>query len=361
MLVKSQVPTKSIHISDVRSFRSCRRKWEWSSSLKGNLEPLIPYAPFFTGRAIHSCLEFYYRDNIPFDQTLSMYLKSEADTMQKVGEMWNHEKTSFNEQLDLIDALLQHYSLWVAQDHSLFSDENLEFISLETPFEIPMPTGKKSVSKTMTLGGRFDGVVRHKPTGKYWIWETKTTRGIQELTRSLSNDEQSGLYIYAASKALKVPIVGVIYNMMKKKAPAVPKILQNGSLSKAKNVDTTSFAYKAEIRSMFPSWSEETIHEQYGDVISSLKESDQDFFMRFPVYRSQHEIDQLLIGIYETAKEMTNPKLALYPSPSWLNCNFCIFKSPCITKNAGGAYQVLLNEEYQQRVSQTSVREIPDE
>ena len=42
-----------IHVSDVRTYKSCRRRWDWSSPLRGNLEPNFTPPHFFIGRAVH--------------------------------------------------------------------------------------------------------------------------------------------------------------------------------------------------------------------------------------------------------------------------------------------------------------------
>lgn len=342
----------SIHISDIRTFRSCRRKWEWSSPLKQNLEPQVPYIPFFTGKALHAALEYYYRDAVPFNETVDKYLASEEANMEELTQLWDSEKESFEEQVELIRDMIDHYAMWQLQDTRKYADRNLEFIALEQGFEIPLP----GMPADVTLGGRFDGVVRHRETGEYWIWETKTSRSILELTKSLSNDEQCGVYMYAASQMLDVPIAGVLYNIIRKKAPTIPNTLQSGAISKAKNIDTTSFVYRSTILEHFPDWSEETIQEEYGDILRTLLDNDSKYFLRYPVYRSKTELKNLMENVLATAKEMVNPDLALYPAPSWNSCSFCQFRSPCLAKNAGGDFQVLLDGEYVHRKHNISMR-----
>ena len=351
----------SIHISDIRSFRSCRRRWDWSSGLRRNLEPVVPYIPFFTGRAIHNSLEEYYRDGVDFNTSLDTFLKVEHDSMEENGTLWPSEESTFEEQELLIRGLLWHYKLWVDQDEKKYSDSNLDFIELETEFEVPLPTLSGRAAKRMTFGGRFDGLVRHKDTGDLWIYEAKTTRSIEELVRSLSNDEQCVAYLYAAKKMLKEPIVGVLYNVMRKKLPALPKLLVAGGLSKNISVDTTWFAYRAAILQEFPDWSDETIEQFYGDMHEQLLEKEQKFFMRYPVYKSDFEIQMVMQGVYNTAREMIAKNTRIYPAPSWLGCNFCHFKSACLAMNAGSDYEVLLREEFQPRVSFTSLRDKLDD
>jgi hypothetical protein len=345
-----------IHISDIRSFRSCRRKWQWSSPLKENLEQLVTYMPFFTGRAIHHCLEKYYGpEHANMADSLEKFFETEKAVMEQLGALWPQEVASIDEQLFMMHELIQHYNEWIVQDHKMYSDSKLEFISLEQEFKVPLPRAGRG-GKSLTLGGRFDGIVRHKETGEYWIFETKTTRSIQELVHSLANDEQCGVYLYAAQKMFNVPIVGILYNIMRKKSPAHPGVLVNSMLSQAKSMDTTAFHYLGCIRNNHPDWSNDTIQEFYGDTLAMLLDNEQKFFMRFPVYRTPYEVKMLMQGVYWTAVEMTRPSTYIYPSPSWLNCNFCSFRAPCLAMNAGSDYQVLLDAEFQKRDASKSLR-----
>lgn len=347
----------SIHISDVRTYRTCRRRWEWSSSLGRNLEPTVPYIPFFTGRAIHHCLEMYYGPrHIPLDKALDQFLKDEQEEIAKIGELWPQEEASFDEQIEMMRGILGHYKLWVEHDHKMYADENLKFITLEQEFDVPMLTPGGRVSKKMRLGGRFDGVVQHIPTGDYWIWECKTTRSVQELVNSLANDEQCGAYMYAASKMLGVPIKGVLYNILRKKVPTQPAVLASGLLSQAAKTDCTAFFYVWCVRQLYPDWSDDTIQGFYGPLLELFKDKEAAFFLRFPVYRTPYEITGLMKNIYYTACEMIRPTTVRYPAPSWLNCTMCHFRSPCIAMNSGSDYEVLLREEFQNRVSTHSIR-----
>jgi hypothetical protein len=299
---------------------------------------------------------YYGPEHIPLDKSLDKFLLDEQSEINKIGELWPQEEASFDEQIEMMRGLLGHYKLWVEQDHKMYSDENLEFISLETEFDAPLRTPGGRSSRRMRLGGRFDGVVKHIPTGEYWIWECKTTRSVQELVNSLANDEQCGAYMYAASQMLGVPIKGVLYNILRKKVPSYPQVLQSGMLSQATKTDCTDFFYRWCILQMFPDYSDDTIQGFYGGILTALREKEPVFFLRFPVYRSPYEIKGLMQNIYYTGLEMINPKTVSYPAPGWLNCTMCHFRSPCLTMNAGSDYDVLLREEYQLRASSHSLR-----
>jgi hypothetical protein len=352
---------QEIHISDVRTFKQCRRKWGWSSPLKRNLEPLIPYAPFFTGRAIHHCLEQYHGYGVPFDVSLNAWLTNERTEMEKIGSLWPAEESKLNEQVDLIRGILDHYSLWIQKLVGRWADSNLEFIALEHEFSVPLRNFVGRKSTKVYLAGRFDGLVKNRSDGTFWIWESKTTRSIAELVRSLANDEQCGAYIYAAEELFKVPVAGVLYNIMRKKVPTRPRVLQDGTLSKAKNIDTSPEVYLAAIREQHPGIGAEGIKTYYGDILQHLLEQDDKYFARIPIYRTEQEIHQLSLDLWATALEMTRGTTPLYPSPSWMNCGFCAFRAPCLAYNAGADVQFILKSEYRPRVAAKSWSQGADE
>jgi hypothetical protein len=359
--MKTTVQTlPEIHISDIRTFRTCRRRWEWSSGLKRNLEPYVVYPPFFTGRGIHEALEMHYRDGEDIIAAFTNFVTVERALMESQGTLWPQEENTFEDQVSLSFNILAHYRAWQAQDDKKYSDKNLEFIKLEYPFNVPLvlPSGHTTVR--LRIAGRFDGLVYNRLTQEYWIWETKSTRSASELINTLSNDEQSALYLYAAQKVFKKPIAGVLYNILRKKVPVHPRLLQNGLLSKAA-IDTTAFMYLADIKAQYPDWSDETIQEFFGDILASLAENEQKYFLRWPVYKSPLQIRNVMDGVYATAKEMLNPRTVLYPAPGFMSCNFCLFKSPCLTRDMGGDYEVLLNEEYRTRVQQETETEVKDD
>lgn len=350
-----------IHVSDLRTFKTCRRKWNWSSPLRRNLEPAIPYAPFFTGRAIHHCLEHYYSSGKSFDEILAPWLANEMAEMEKFGKLWPQEMRKIEEQVTLIRGLLDHYALWVSKLTGKWADSNLEFIALETDFSVPLRNPQGRASTKVFLAGRFDGLVRVKGDDTFWIFESKTTRSIDELSRSLANDEQCGAYIYAAQQLFDVPVSGVLYNIMRKKLPTWPETLQNGTLTKRKNLDTSPEVYLEAIKRNHPNIDAEGIRMWYGDMLQHLLGQENKFFARIPVRRTEHEIKQLQSDLWAAALEMTRSTTPLYPSPSWLNCNFCAFRGPCLAMNAGSDVELLLSTEFQERIAAKSWRATTEE
>lgn len=351
-----------IHISDMTSFKECRRKWHFSSLLQLGLERDVVYPPFFTGRAVHYCLEQYYEhwgggtmDAQEFmRQELARFLKRELEDVN-FENLWEDERTKIEEQIELISGMLDHYVIWTRSNQGPWMDSNLEFIALETEFSVPLrnpETGRPS--SRVYLAGRFDGLVKRRDNGTYWLWETKTARTPKELIKTLGNSEQTGAYIYAAQELTGQRISGVLYNILRKKVPTQPRILNNGMLSVAKQIDTTAQYYLAAVRAHHQGqegFDNDFIIKHYGDIIQHLldKEQESPFFVRIPVRRTIREIESLHERVWQVALEMVRPSTPLYTNASWKNCGNCPFQGPCIAWEAGGDYEAILRAEYRPR------------
>lgn len=345
-----------IHVSDLKSYRACRRKWDWSSRLRKNLEPSMPYEPFFIGKAVHAALEFFYRDDMPFEESLDEYLETEWHSLEKLGELWPLELQALEESIKEIRKMLLHYRMWAASDSKPYADKNLEFLDMEVSFELPFPGLPKH-----TYAGRFDGLVRNTQTGEHWIFETKTSRSPESYIETLANDEQARLYLWAANQILDYPVVGVLYNFLGKRTPRNPKVLKSGMLSKNKRVSTSAAWYYSAAIAHHPNWTRNQINRQYGDILEKLAAKESRFFLRYPLRVAEAEITNLLKAVRKVAIEMTDPDIPVYPAPHWLACKSCLFRGPCLTMNAGGDYQALLDVEFQLRTGHESMRKEVEE
>lgn len=340
-----------VHVSDIKAFKQCRRRWDWSSMLpyRRGLERKIRYAPFFTGSAVHYGLQRFYEVGEDPVQAAFRNANEQIQKMEEAGALWESEVEVLNGQLELIGGMLSHYLQWTKNETGWWSDKNLRFLALETEFKVPFvtPGGRKS-TKTY-LAGRFDGVVQRIDNGTLWLFETKTTRSIKELTDSLWNEEQTGAYILAAEHIFKKKISGVLYNVLRKKVPTEPQVLKNGKLQKRADLATTAEAYFDACKQHHSDWTVEEIQEEYGEYLQGLLDRGNEFFAREPVYRSRSELRQLQLDLWAVSLEMSRKTTSIYPSPSWLNCKFCTFRAPCQALNAGADFEDVLEQEYVHR------------
>jgi len=293
----------------------------------------------------------------PFTLSLREFIEHERKQMEASGP-WQAEIDALEEHMELAAGVLAHYGLHYEYDEGPWSDHNLEYIQTESSFEVPLrsASGRRS---TIFLAGRYDGIVQRKDNKEFWIFESKTTRSIGELERSLANDFQCGMYIWAARELYDLPIKGVIYNMMTKKAPTQPQVRTNGLLQRDQKLQTSPVAYMQAIRQLHPDFQPRHVEEFYGEYLQWLSSEPNRFFKRAAVIRTPYEIDHLADDVYAIALEMVNKRTRMYPSPSWINCNFCMFRDPCLATNKGmnDNVQLMLSETFRRKVAAESLRE----
>jgi CRISPR/Cas system-associated exonuclease Cas4 (RecB family) len=330
----------SIHISDVLNYKRCRRAWNWSSMHRENLTPLVQYAPFAFGTVVHAALAEYFISHAlgePLGITEAIELMPEFATL------------SIDDQ-ELCKAVLAHYDLWQSKDKSQFADRNLETVATEKAFEVKLRNPSGKLSNTYKLAGRFDGLVRNTVDGKLYLHEIKTTRSVKERTQQLSNEEQCNAYLMAANQLFDEPVAGVIYTLIRKKAPVAPNVLKDGTLSVNKVIDTSA-EYYLECIDKVGNDPTEFLHRdtawvkaQYGEILSSLLFENK-FFARIVVRRSQAELQRTNDELYAIAQEMLSKRTAIY-AHGGVHCSYCQFKEPCNAMNTGNDYQTILQDAY---------------
>lgn len=222
---------QSIHISDVNAFLSCRRAWDFSSNLRQHLTTIQVYQPFFFGTVIHAFLEEYYRPN-------ALIAHAAGRATQQLKAIPN----ALPEFIDFGSQLFEHYITWALNQAAgdCLGDYSFDSLSVEQPFDVPILTPAGFPSSKFRFAGRVDGVWRSTVDGKLYLHEIKTTSSIDGRIGQLAFEYQPTAYMLAMGAVYKEPIAGVIYTLIRKKLPADPDVLKDGSLSKNKGIDTTA-------------------------------------------------------------------------------------------------------------------------
>lgn len=343
----------TIHVSDVTAYKGCRRKFWLSSPLYQGLEAIKPHAPFFTGRVIHTALEDYYMTGLPLGVTTHRAVEVEQARALALGTPEDLLNEMLDEQLPLIYGMMEHYELWINSrrfKRQPFSDPELEFLDMETNFVVPLKNSEGAESNLIQFGGRFDGVVRRLTDGSLWLFETKTTRSIDEFMNSLIQPPQARAYIFAARELLGAPLEGVIYNLLRKKVPTEPRILVNGGLSVAANIDTSLEAFLTFAKNHHANLSTEEVVDLYRDRLEALKAENR-YFTRVALRFTDDNIATFGRHLHRVGLEMVRSSTDMYANHSWSNCTFCGYKAICnmleegqpwdvVNEALGGAYRV---------------------
>jgi len=185
--------------------------------------------------------------------------------------------------------------------------------------------------------GRLDAVIEHIETGSIYGWDHKTSARPSKFKDGTLVDPQGQGYFWLLSGAYGAGRVkGFVYDIAMR-GLAKPKVLKNGSLSKAKNRKIPSWLYEDSIRELGLDKADYAAH------INALKKSDDEFFVRDWVamgYRDRVNYSAEIRGIARMIQRLRfaacNAKTEAdvvenFPrTPICRYGNGCAFRSPCI-------------------------------
>jgi len=331
----------TIHISDVRYFKTCRQLWDFTSSLRQNLEPRVPNRHLSGGTGFHRALERYYQPEEPFNAPATMEVFSSwrsKDWAEFLALEPDEEQiTEYLALADTIEAVLKHYLSW-APSHDKFIP-----LGTELKFQIPL---LEYNGLPVVYEGKADGLCQTKDK-RFWLMEHKTCASYPQMDL-LFLDEQCTSYQWAASEdpnfADTQPI-GTIYTFALKRVPSIPRLLKNGQLSKDKSIRTTAGVYATEIER------QGLVLADYIDILADLEERGNEFFQRVAIQRPEGALAVFESDLHSVVEDMLASPY-IYPSPNWWACKTCAFRVPCSMVLNSIDPEPYLQANYQRRHSQ---------
>jgi len=327
-----------LHISDIRTYLSCRLLWHIQSPLRLHLEPEHTPWYFLTGRAVHYALARLYEQGENPVVVAENYMRKAVDMEVKAsGPLWEDEVLVFEAEVEMAKSLCQNYLYWLKSYED--PDGDWDVVATEIHYEQPLFTPTGRISNRISLAGRFDQIIRHKGTGDLWLREFKTSKRYPD-NEWLEFDDQAAGYCWAASQISGEPVVGIQYRFLLKKVPQQPSLVQNGArLSRAINssLSTTYELYKQAIAD------NDFDEADYADILADLKKRNwNEYIVEIPVRKTRAELDHVSRKFWEIGLEMTRKNIAVIDEPEWNKCVRCSFKEACRTRKNGGNWMQVL-------------------
>lgn len=380
MLLKEYIDAglvHSIHTSERRSFRSCRRRWDWTS--RQMYYPRVTPEPLEFGVAFHKAMEVFYepstwdRDLVVRQALALVAFKKVCDEQLKEFTRLNGEPEidkieNYRERIKLGLNMIRNYT----ENISPVTDIGFRPIEVEVAFEVPIlsPEGEplwckcdRCWQKTknddrdtwqglpVTYGGRLDMLAEHIETGRLYIYDWKTTSRILDEDAEasfLSLDDQIASYVWAL-RYLGMPVVGFVYVEIKKSYPSAPeeltRLYKGRRFSCNKQHLTTADIFRKHVAEHDPISYADGLYDKH---IEWLKVEGTKFHQRHQVHKNDHEVDEVGYNIWLEAQDITgNPRV--YPQPGRFSCTTCLFRQPCIGKNQGEDYVYTLDSLFEKR------------
>lgn len=331
--------TAIIRTSDRIAFKRCRRQWGWTSHLRHNLGIKEGIGPLWFGTGIHFALEDFHGYNrfghprIAFEAYVEARKKHDPN---KLPEEWK-------ELLQLGINMMDYYILWLQQRKNnilkTYWHEGVPQVEVNFRFEMPMTDLIRSYGfEQVYYSGTIDRVCIDE-YDQLWPMDYKTAAAISSL--HYQTDPQIGVYMWAMPYIYGKPVGGFYYQQHRKDTPNPGRILQNGSVSIAKDQKTSHLLYRG------------TLVEVYGSVerapdgcqqllqMLSIREDEwkDDFIQIDKIQRNERSAQSEGIKILMELEDMLNPNLPLYPNPTRDCSKFCSWLSPCVSMDDGSDWK----------------------
>lgn len=372
-----------IHTTERRSFRSCRRRWNWI--FREFYYPTVTARALEFGIAFHKAMETWYDpitwadpDREIVNQGLALTVFHEtvkeqlANYKRMNGEPSPELKADYDDRVDLGLKMIKYYTGVLSPQ----LDQGFTPIGVEIPFELDLGFKCKcgicwkrfrnwhikqhvDIQQEMpeswtglpvTYGGRVDMIAQDK-LGRLWLFDWKTTGKIMDAGTEeafLELEDQVTSYVVAFHR-LGRPVAGFVYHEQKKAIPEPPqeltRMVKGRKFSTAKNANTTYEEFEAHVAK------HDSLAFEYGlydDYISWLRREGPQFYQRHQIHRNRHQIETAWDDMVAEARDIIeNPRI--YPQPSRFGCNNCAFRQPCLGANMGEDYYYTLNTLFEKR------------
>jgi hypothetical protein len=334
----------SIHTSDRILFKRCRRKWDFISSLRQNLEPKDSFssAAWF-GTGIHFALEDYHGYN-KFGHPAIAF-----ENYYQCFDRQNELNMDCETLATLAPGMMTYYTdEWLPKRKKFQTYVVDGKPQVEVLVTLELKELSKKFKRPVYYSMRFDRVVQDE-YGRLWIMDYKTVTKFD--TGKLETDPQISAYSWGAEIYYNKPIEGMIYLQFKKALADEPRELKNGEISVDKSQSTTYYKYREMLKFKYGSLANiSEKHQECLDYLLSYESDLGDNFIRYDmVRRNDYERKKEYDIIVAETLDMMNKKLSLYPNPT-ADCYWdCQFRPVCLSQNDGSDYMHILNNNYTKR------------
>lgn len=279
-----------VDVSEIKTFKSCRRQWQLSSRNKFHMRPIVTPPQFALGTIFHESLAQLYL-GVPLDKVMSM-VRREMQTDNDAALLAmipGYYKNVLPGDLDRYKVLDIEHHFEIAPKTSdgeyLFP---LEPAVNKATGEVQYDTnGEPLMVSSLLVCGSIDMIVLDEAQNKIYGFEHKTCKSFRDESY-LWMDEQPRVYTWALKEYVKE------YN------------------EKHGTDCTLGGVYLNEVKKLLRQF-------QYQRTLCTYTDEDLDNFMR---------------AFFEdclSCKHAVDSDSYAAPKPSYFNCNMCSFKTICTT------------------------------
>ena len=358
---KTQTPKGMVSVSQLQTFMSCPKKWEYNYI--DDLKPRVERAYLTIGKLCHKGMQTAMTLKWQGDQGQIQYnihdiLWSSLMVMEMEWREYVESTPLLSEEVPDFRQMLEDAKSVFEQAFWEFGIDNYEVLSvydgtdvkpaLELHFVVPC-AGSKG------LHGFIDAILRDKRTGSTWCTDYK-------FRKSLSPDEdeafnvQNSVYSWACHK-MGIPITGTMTWQHVNTPAAEPQLLKSGGVSKAK-IKTTWDKYKdfCVKNNIDPDPYEEEMREKLADI---------EWCRATYEYRNLETIkniwNNVILPASRAVAKARTKSVKCYKNLYPWNCKMCQYQSLCQGELRNYDVEAIKLREYTTRSIQESDKKVIDD
>jgi len=300
--------------SKIRAWRFCRQSFKYGSI--DRIEPRKKPKQLEMGSAIHECIEAY-RKGLDWRKQLNQF-------KLEFNKLLPDEKEHFGDLPKDVERIVTGYI-----SHYKEEDKGLKWHLVEDSI------GPIEIVPGVNFSLKPDALVEDT-MGRMFLVEIKTGRNLPGEDFRVWN-LQTILYIWGL-REMGYKVNGVLWDHVRTKAPTVPRLLKNGTLSK-REIDTDYGTYYDAIvaNGLNP--------DDYQDVLDKLKYS-KSFYARYRLPVKEPMIEQVLRDAKISAREIKKWEGLVYRDISTMKCPKCMYRSLCEAALMGGDEAMIKKREF---------------
>jgi hypothetical protein len=328
--------------SKANTWRRCPKRFFYKYEL--GLRPKARALPLERGSWLHTLLEVHYENNPRKVIEVGKKRKGKGKKV-RVGADWRRAhkvltkqfNTLFEEEREELGDLPSECARMMKAYLRHWKKEDRRYTIIDTEVDeiLTLPNG-------LEFNFIIDLIVEDD-LGGIWLWDHKTVSKFMDQDFMLL-DAQLARYFWAAEKMGYTPLKGVVFNEIRTKPPAIPKLVKSGDrLEKRANIDTDYATFMGAIREhgLDPA--------DYADILHRLKVEPARFFRRTIMPKDRKLTKRTMRDLVQTAAEIqTAQKKDRFPRTVSKTCAWdCDFKEVCITEYFGGDPSSLIKANFE--------------
>lgn len=359
----------NISQSRVKMFRRCQRQYAFrydTAALlgKGAKLEMIPKRkrlPLYKGTWMHALQEGLHKEWAGLDefevtlgegkQKLTIAAESWKDVHAELEKqylnLFEEEREELGDLPGDCERLFKSYLRFWKADQDRFEVATLPDGSPAVEFLIEVPLDEFGL-EGHSFKGRIDLMVQDLEYDDFWIYDAKWMKTIPPPDERMMSP-QNPLYVWGAERTYDIPVRGFVYNYGRSKAPTVPHVLKNGTLSLAKKIDTDQHTFLAAIKDAhgndYKRWM-----PYYKDKLLSLRGREASWFdrQRIPVERERQlrTLKEYVATVRDIDRRETRE--GYIPRSYFYDCRrMCDYHSPCVAEYQGLNIEPLVKADFQ--------------